>query len=304
MDLHLIILIVIMLVIGAFGGFLNYLNDFDTLENEQKSVKSKSKYMMLGIGAALLVPLFLKMIESNIIRSGENLDYLIFAGFCLIAAIFSRRFISSIGDRIMEVAKKAQKTATESKIKAEEAQKELLSTQERIEDVKLAVNLNRMGEVTIQTGKGQPLEELLCLASTYVDNTSVPDYGERVKLKAEIGRRMGDLILRNGMDKGRLLRDHPSEGMMVALAYAIHILPTAGDTEILLQIAEQAEQLHTRFALLMGIDALARTHLLSPEQLKRASKVLEGFNKNADDSLRSKIADTRRVLTLVAKQID
>src|SRR5690606_5891009 len=195
MDLHLIILIVIMLVIGAFGGFLNYLNDFDTLENEQKSVKSKSKYMMLGIGAALLVPLFLKMIESNIIRSGENLDYLIFAGFCLIAAIFSRRFISSIGDRIMEVAKKAQKTATESKIKAEEAQKELLSTQERIEDVKLAVNLNRMGEVTIQTGKGQPLEELLCLASTYVDNTSVANYEERVKLKAEIGRRMGELIL-------------------------------------------------------------------------------------------------------------
>src|SRR5690606_3908495 len=157
----------------------------------------------------------------------------------------SRRFISSIGERIMEVAKKAQKTATESKIKAEEAQKELLSTQERIEDVKLAVNLNRIGEVTLQTGKGQGLEELLALASTYVDKTSVPDYGERVKLKAEIGRRMGELILRNGMDKGALLRDHPSEGMIVALAYAVHLRPISGDAEFLLRIAEQAEQLHT-----------------------------------------------------------
>jgi hypothetical protein len=299
MDLHLIILIAIMLVLGGFGGFLNYLNDFDTLENEQKSGRSRSKYILLGIGAALLIPLFLKMIESNIIRSRDNLDYLIFAGFCLIAAIFSRRFISSLGDRIMEVAKKAQKAATESKIKAEEAQKELLATQERIEDVKLAVHLNRIGEVTLQDDEGQGLEELVSLATTYVEKTRVPEYGERVKLKAETGRRMGELILRHGMDKEMLLREHLSEGMIVALAYAVHLRPMGGDAALLLRAAEHAEQLHTRFALLMGIDALARNHCFSPEQIKVASTVLDGYKKNADDSLRSKIADTQRILALV-----
>ena len=177
MDLHLIILIAIMLAIGAFGGFLNYLNDFDTLENEQKSGKSRGKYILLGIGAALLVPLFLKMIESDIIRNRDNLDYLIFAGFCLIAAIFSRRFISSIGDRIMEVAKNAQKSALASKIKSEKTQRELLSTQERIEDVKLAVDLNHTegAETMLQTNGGQTRTELVQMASSYEKATSIPD---------------------------------------------------------------------------------------------------------------------------------
>src|SRR5690606_11779716 len=180
MDLHLIILIAIMLAIGAFGGFLNYLNNFDTLENEHKSGKSRSKYMMLGIGAALLVPLFLKMIESNIIRSGENLDYLIFAGFCLVAAIFSRRFISTIGDRILEMAKNAEKMAMESKQKAETARKELYVTNERIEDVKQAMDLTALDaipSVRIADGEekvdGQAVESLITLADSYVEKSSV-----------------------------------------------------------------------------------------------------------------------------------
>src|SRR5690606_12658374 len=123
------------------GGFLNYLNDFDTVANEQKDKKTRFKYVLLGIGASFLIPLFLKMLESDILSRSGNLNYLIFGGFCLIAAIFSRRFISSIGDRILEAAKNAEKAALESKAKSESTHRDLLTTKERIEDVKLAVDL-------------------------------------------------------------------------------------------------------------------------------------------------------------------
>jgi hypothetical protein len=40
---------------------------------------------------------------------------LIFAGFCLITAIFSRRFINTMARKILEAAKKAELTSNENK---------------------------------------------------------------------------------------------------------------------------------------------------------------------------------------------
>lgn len=198
---HLWVLVFIMVACGAFGGFLNYLNDFDTIENEKKNKQIRFKYILLGIGAAFLIPLFLNMISSDIIRSTDPADYLIFAGFCLVAAIFSRRFISTIGDRILEMAKNAEKMAMESKQKAETARKELYVTNERIEDVKQAMDLTALDaipSVRIADGEekvdGQAVESLITLADSYVEKSSVSDYGERIKIKSELKRRMGKLL--------------------------------------------------------------------------------------------------------------
>ena len=80
-----------MLFTGVFGGYLNYLNNFDTIEETGNKKLAKFKYILLGVGAAFLVPLFLKMIASNLINVEEkydNCNYLIFTGFCLIASNF------------------------------------------------------------------------------------------------------------------------------------------------------------------------------------------------------------------------
>src|SRR6478609_8980694 len=97
-NIHLVTLLAIMLITGAFGGYLNYLHNFDTIAEDNKTSRIKVKYVLLGIGSALLVPAFLKMIASDLIRyttEYDNIRYLIFAGFCLIAAIFSRRFVTT-----------------------------------------------------------------------------------------------------------------------------------------------------------------------------------------------------------------
>lgn len=62
------------------------------------------KSMCIGITAALLVPLFLNTISSNIIsESQHDADKLfILSGFCIIASIYARNFIQSLSDKIMK----------------------------------------------------------------------------------------------------------------------------------------------------------------------------------------------------------
>ncbi|MEX2594056.1 MAG: YEATS-associated helix-containing protein [Anditalea sp.] len=300
LDVHLLILLTIMLVNGAFGGYLNYLNDFDTLANEQKNKRGKFKYILLGIGAAFLIPLFLKMISSNIISSSENLDYLVFAGFCLVAAIFSRRFISTIGDKILEAANRAEKAALESKQKSEITQRELLSTKERIEDVKLAVDIKNTEVTVFETDKGQSKELLIALAGSYSEKTSVADYVQRLKLKAELGRKMGEIIIRNRLSKGELLKEHSSEGMLLAIAYAVQLRPAKEDWIILNKIAPQAGQLFTKYSILTGYDTLARNSLIPKNQLGEVLDRVDDFRNQADSALFVKIDETENILSLLS----
>jgi len=66
-----------------------------------------------GIGAALLVPLFLRTVSSNLLpailggRAAPD-DLFVFAGFCLLAAIASRRFIEALSDRLLREAREAK----------------------------------------------------------------------------------------------------------------------------------------------------------------------------------------------------
>ena len=84
----------VMIAAGALGGVVNY---FLNRKNDPEG-SSIGKSITVGIGAALLVPLFLNMISSNLtemIRGSSTTPadlskILVFAGFCLIAAISSR----------------------------------------------------------------------------------------------------------------------------------------------------------------------------------------------------------------------
>lgn len=303
-DNHLWVLVFIMVVCGAFGGFLNYLNDFDTIENEKKNKQIRFKYILLGIGAALLIPLFLNMISSDIIRSTDHADYLIFAGFCLVAAIFSRRFISTIGDRILETAKNAEKMAMESKQKAETARKELYVTNERIEDVKQAMDLTASDALQLFSASdeekvdGEAVHSLVILADSYVEKSSVPDYGERIKIKSELKRRMGEIIVRNNLSREKLLRDHLSEGMLLAIAHSIQLRPRASDLDVLNRTAASAGQLYTKYSVLSAYDALARNGLIGEGKMNEVLLRVNSFQNGADHSLLAKIGETERILKL------
>jgi hypothetical protein len=287
-----------MIVAGGFGGFLNFLHNFDTTEGDKKDGIVKYKYILLGIGAAFLVPVFLKTISSGIIACKENTDYLIFAGFCLIAAIFSKRFIATIGDKILEKVEKVEKISQENKLKIETNQAKISEVGDRVEVAKLATDIRNTEGVKAE----DPVEkkqELIELANSYVSKTSIQDHARRVSLKAEIGRRMGEIIVRNNLDRQELCKENPIEGMCVALAYSVQLQPTNDGVEILNRLSKTATQRYTKFSILIGYEALARNGFISKSQAKEIYNLIKEFKTDADRSLWLKIDEAVGVLQLI-----
>jgi DNA-binding MarR family transcriptional regulator len=63
-----------------------------------------SKSLITGLGASGLVPLFLNTISSDLLASSQanNTHYFVIGGFCILSAIFSSKFIDSLGDKIIQ----------------------------------------------------------------------------------------------------------------------------------------------------------------------------------------------------------
>lgn len=304
-DMHFWILVIIIIIMGAFGGFLNHLHNFDTNANEQKNKYVKYKYIFLGIGAAALVPAFLKMISSDLIKKSNDFDnncFLIFGGFCLIAAIFSRRFITTIGEKILEAAKNAEITSNENKKQIENTKLELTSTQERIEDVKVSVSLNSPEIREVKENNEEPEKTLLTLVDTYIDKTSIADYSERLKLKAEIGRKMGQIIVRHNLPKQQLLTENPKEGMYLALAYSVDLKPDHDGLLLLNEIAKMATQLYTKYVILLAYRTLASSGIIKKTEVQNIYNIVNCFRLNADKPLIRNIQDTLYVLDFISPQ--
>lgn len=98
----------IILLAGIFGGLVNYF----TVHNQKEAGSGRKCWeaVLVGIAASFLVPLFLSMISSDLIANCRNDDkyYFVFAGLCLVAGIFSRRFINSIGKKILDQVEKTK----------------------------------------------------------------------------------------------------------------------------------------------------------------------------------------------------
>ena len=299
MGAHLFTIIFIMIAIGAFGGYLNFLHNFDTKGDDTGSKPSSLKFILLGVGAALLVPAFLKMISSQLLETRDPINYLIFAGFCLVSAIFSRRFITSIGDRILEAAKKAELSAQASNRKAENAQREVTTAKERIEDVQQAVDLKTALNRAVVGNQEEIKRTLLDLANSYVDKTNVPDYGDRVRLKNELRRKLGELIVKGNFSKEELLKENKSEGMLLGLAYSIQLQPEARDLALLNQISKLATQLYTRYTTLFSYETLARKSFIDAADTEEVLRIVEKFREGADASLLKKIEETIATMKVI-----
>lgn len=151
------VLILIMFTAGVFGGIVNH---FQTATPEnRKQTWHISKCIIIGLGASYLVPLFLKMISSDLLNSANpehHLNLLIFFGICLVSAIFSRRFIDSIGERILKEAKEAKQDAEEAKQGVEEAKQEAEEKLELNENVLTAIKdtMEKFQNILIEKAEG------------------------------------------------------------------------------------------------------------------------------------------------------
>jgi len=108
------------LIAGLLGGVINFFM-VHIKEEEFSDQYIFTKCIFLGLGASALSPLFLYLIGSKLLEPVTTgyplLNYYVIGGFCLAAAIYSKRFIEDIYSRII----KAEKTAKDAKKTADEA---------------------------------------------------------------------------------------------------------------------------------------------------------------------------------------
>jgi RsiW-degrading membrane proteinase PrsW (M82 family) len=99
LDNYLLLLFGIMVFTGLLGGIANY---FISGRGEDSALRDLLKYAVLGVVAALTVPLFLNMISSDLLAMAKSrpVDLFVFAGFCLLFVLFSRRLVDGLSTRL------------------------------------------------------------------------------------------------------------------------------------------------------------------------------------------------------------
>ncbi|HJV92654.1 MAG TPA: YEATS-associated helix-containing protein [Azonexus sp.] len=96
----MLLILAIMVVAGILGGAANY---FLADRQGEPGRRDWIKYPVLGVVAALTVPLFLNMISSTLLEGARTkpVDFFAFAGFCLIYVVASRRLLENVALRLM-----------------------------------------------------------------------------------------------------------------------------------------------------------------------------------------------------------
>jgi hypothetical protein len=113
MTTHASLLLTIMVVAGGAGGVASYFAS-EIPEQERWPVLRR---VLLGVVAAFVVPLFLNMTSSDILAEGAASlnNYLVFAGFCVLAGFSSKAFLSSLSKKVLERVESVERQQEELK---------------------------------------------------------------------------------------------------------------------------------------------------------------------------------------------
>lgn len=134
-DGHMLIIFAIMLVAGILGGIANF---FLSDRHGEMGRRDWVKYPVLGIVAALTVPLFLNMISSTLLEGARTkpVDFYVFAGFCLMYVVASRRLFENVAIRLLSQVEQVKREMNHLK---QQKQQELavLPREEKIEPPKV-----------------------------------------------------------------------------------------------------------------------------------------------------------------------
>ena len=101
LDGHMLLIFLIMIAAGLLGGVANFF--LSERQGDGSARREWIRYPVLGVIAALTVPLFLNMISSNLLEAPRTrpVDFFVFAGFCLIYVVASRRLFENVANRLL-----------------------------------------------------------------------------------------------------------------------------------------------------------------------------------------------------------
>lgn len=162
MTNHMVILAGVMLLAGVFGGLINYYQ----MSQRETDPESLPRCIVMGIGAAFLVPVVLHLISSDLVAEIQTnaSGLLIYSGYCLIAAVASRLAMASLGERILREAAMARLQAESVQLELRRLQEELLPLIETETEVDVAETdaESLEAEVKLDVTSGKVLKSLGC----------------------------------------------------------------------------------------------------------------------------------------------
>ena len=125
LDSYMLIILLIMIAAGVLGGVANY---FLSDRQSEAGRSDWGKYPVLGVIAALTVPLSLNMISSNLLEAPRTrpVDFFVLAGFCLIYVVASRRFFENVANKLLSQMDQMKREMVQLKQQWQEAQPPVL----------------------------------------------------------------------------------------------------------------------------------------------------------------------------------
>ncbi|SFX05404.1 YEATS-associated helix-containing protein [Marinospirillum alkaliphilum] len=119
-----IILTLVMLIAGVFGGLIN----FYLLNQNNRDTTGMLRCVVVGVGAAFLVPVALDLVGSGMVTQSQNDpgQLLIYTGLCLIAAIASRVVVTNKLDRTLLAADSAKAEVDDLRVQVKQLHQTLL----------------------------------------------------------------------------------------------------------------------------------------------------------------------------------
>jgi len=149
--------------------------------------------------------------------------------------------------------------------------------------------------VVAASGQAQAIPEALrAMADAYL-KVNIPDWNDRVMRKDELAGEMGLMVVRERIPRG-LLAASKNEGVLVALASAIHHDPRSGDDLLIVEAGKDVQRLHVRYRFLMAIARLADRALVKQENRADLRALCLRYHEGADPSLQVRIKRTLAVL--------
>jgi len=100
-ESYIILIVGIMVISGALGGMVSALL---SARDDQPFFSLIIKHSLIGVVAALMVPLLLNLLSSDLLESGQTRPLKLFtlSGLCVICAVFSTRFLERMYGSILK----------------------------------------------------------------------------------------------------------------------------------------------------------------------------------------------------------
>ncbi len=179
--------------------------------------------------------------------------------------------------------------------KKEEIEARLVSMQIDQEQVKsLALGALKVSSDRGEENRHEIDPELEKLADDYLA-INIEDDKQRVLAEDQSAREMADFVITKGVSRDLLASSH-HEGLVLALAATVHVLPEHEDVTRLLRVADEVSRQHVKYRLLLAFSRLIEHGMVSKEDVPKLKNLFKSYRHKADGPLLKRLTHTEELL--------